>query len=171
MNWLDYVLILIFVLNIISGLQAGFIAGATELLSLVISLIIAVVAYPFLAGIFRTMGFSGNMAQFLGFSLVFVFFQIVFAAATMPLTKRLKRRIKDTIAGNLNKWLGPVPYFVMFFISTSFILAVFIVFPVFSPIRSAIINSRFGLELAEPAVTILQPVSVEFKHEIKSSAI
>lgn len=171
MNWLDWLLILIFVLNLISGVQAGFLAGATELLCLMISLIVAVVAYPLFAGIFRAMGFSGDLAQFFGFGFVFVALQVIFAIVTMPWTKRLKRRLSGTMVGSLNKWLGPLPHTLIFFLSASFILAAFVVFPIFTPLRSAVINSRFGLGLARPAISVLQPVSIEFKNEVKSPAV
>jgi uncharacterized membrane protein required for colicin V production len=171
MNWLDYLLILIFVLNLISGVQAGFIAGATELLSLMISLVVALVAYPIFAGIFQAMGFSVDMARFFGFGFVFVALQIGFAIITIPLTKRVKSKIRDTMAGGLNKWTGPIPHTLIFFISTSFILAAFVVFPIYTPLRSAVINSRFGLDLAKPAIRVLQPVSVEFKNDDKSSPV
>jgi len=171
MNWLDVVLIILFALNILSGWKSGLIGGLAELLSLIVALIAAVTALPFVSGVFRSMGFSENFALFFGFGFVFVVIQIALAIATLPLTKRLKRRLKDTLLGAVNHWLGPLPKIAMFFISTSFLLAAFLVFPIYPPFKSAIANSRFGLQVAAPAVTVLEPISIEFKHETKSPAV
>lgn len=171
MNWLDLVIIVLFILNIVRGWQSGLIAGATNLASLLISIFFAVVSLPVMAGLLHSIGFSINLSLFFGFGLVFVAAQIVLALATMPLTKRLKRRFKDTAFGAVNKVLGPIPHLIMFFISISFILAAFLVFPIFGPVKASVASSRFGVKLAMPAVTLLNPIAAEFKDNAKSSAI
>jgi uncharacterized membrane protein required for colicin V production len=171
MNWIDLVIIILFVLNILSGYQSGLIAGSTELVSLFISLFFAVVALPSIAGVFHSMGFSTNLALFFGFGFIFVIAQIILALATMPFTKRLKRKLKDTAFGTVNSVLGPIPHIIMFFISTSFILAAFLVFPIFSPLSASVATSRFGSKLAAPAVNILQPIAHEFKNNAQSTVI
>jgi uncharacterized membrane protein required for colicin V production len=164
MNWLDLVLVILFILNILSGWQTGLIGGLAELVSLLISIFFAVVALPHMASILRSMGFSANWSLFIGFGFVFVLAQIVLALATTPFTKRLKKTLKDSVFGTVNKALGPIPHIVAFFITTSFMLATFLVFPIFAPMRASITNSRFGLSLAAPAVSVLDPVAAEFKH-------
>jgi uncharacterized membrane protein required for colicin V production len=171
MNWIDLVIIILFVLNVVSGYQTGLIAGATELVSLFISLFFAVVALPAMAGIFHSTGFSINMSLFFGFGFIFVLVQIVLALLTMPITKRLKRRLKDTPFGTANRVLGPIPHIIAFFITTSFILAAFLVFPIFSPIKSAVMTSHFGVKFAAPAVNILHPVANEFEKNAQSSVV
>ncbi len=171
MNWVDLAIIVLFILNIVSGWQSGLISGAAELVSLLISIFLAVVTLPAIAGFLHSMGFSVNMSLFFGFGFVFVTSQIILAVSTMPITKRVKRKFKDTVFGTVNKALGPIPHLIMFFISTSFILAAFLVFPIFGPLKSSIGASRYGTKLAAPAVHVLNPIAVELNKNAKSSAI
>ncbi len=171
MNWVDLVIIILFILNIVSGWQSGMISGAAELLSLLISIFLAVIALPFFAGLLHSMGFSVNMALFLGFGFVFIAVQIALAVATMPITKRVKRKFKDTVFGAVNRAMGPIPHLIMFFVSTSFILAAFVVFPIFGPMKSSINASRFGKSLAAPAARILNPIAAELNKNAKSPSI
>jgi uncharacterized membrane protein required for colicin V production len=171
MNWVDLLLIILFILNVVTGYQSGLIAGTTELISLFISLFFAVVALPTMAGFLQSVGFSINMSLFFGFGMVFILAQIILALATMPITKRLKIKIRDSAFGTANRVLGPIPHIIMFFISTSFILAAFLVFPIYPPLRGAVATSHFGAKLAAPAASILHPVADEFQKHAKSSVI
>lgn len=171
MNWVDFALVVLFILNILTGWQSGLISGMAELVSLLISLFLAVVTLPAIAGFLHSTGFSFNASLFFGFGFVFVTAQIVLAIATLPITKRFKRVFKDTVFGSVNKAMGPIPHLIMFFISTSFILAALLVFPIYGPLKSSIGASRFGTNLAAPAVHILNPIAVELKRNAKSPAI
>ncbi|MFA5866412.1 MAG: CvpA family protein [Actinomycetota bacterium] len=171
MNWVDLAIIILFVLNIISGWQSGLIAGAAELISLLVSIFLAVIALPVLAGFLHSIGFSINMSLFFGFGFVLIAVQIGLAIATMPFTKRIKRKFKDTVFGAVNRALGPIPHLIMFFVSTSFILAAFLAFPIFGPMKSSISSSRFGTSLAAPAVRILNPIAADLNKNAKSSPI
>jgi hypothetical protein len=136
MNWVDIFLILILLINVINGVKSGFVIGVIEFLRQII-------------------GVSVNAAKFFGFFLVMVLVQIILTLALKPITDRIKKGLKDTVLDPVDKVFGPLPQISMFLISMSFFLALTITFPIFTPLTDAVLASRFGKPLAEPAVRVL----------------
>lgn len=155
MNWVDVFLILILILNVINGLKSGFVIGVIEFLRFVVSVIIALLTFGWAMLALQVIGVPVNAAKFFGFFLVMVFVQIILTLALKPITDRIKKGLKDTSFDPVDKAFGPLPQIGMFLISMSFFLALTITFPIFTPLTDAVLASRFGKPLAEPAVRVL----------------
>ena len=155
MNWVDVFLILILLINIINGVKSGFVIGVIEFLRFVVSAIFALLTFGLAASVLKIVGVPANAARFFGFFLVMVFVQIILTLALKPITDRIKKGLKNTALDPVDKAFGPLPQISMFLISMSFFLALTITFPIFTPLTDAVLASRFGKPLAEPAVRVL----------------
>lgn len=171
MNWLDYLIIIFFILNFLAGLSNGLVRGLFELARLVISIAVAVVAFPTAAAALRLIGVPSILSYFAGFLSVMIIVQVILAIIGQPWAKRIKRAMKDTGTRPLDRLLGPIPQLTMVSISLSFFLALFLSFPIYTPIKTAIIDSRYGSQLAQPALTVLAKVSDQVKQDVKSYSI
>jgi len=90
MNWLDWVLLAIIILTAVVGLVRGFVRQAIGLVAVVCGLVLAVVYYEQLAGVFNTFVHNPLLSNFLGFLLIF---GVVLAAGAILgylLTKAMK---------------------------------------------------------------------------------
>lgn len=72
MNWLDYVFLAIIVVTAIYGIFKGFVKQVIGLAAVVAGLVLAVLYYERAAGIFIGLVKNRLVANFLGFTLVFV---------------------------------------------------------------------------------------------------
>ncbi|MFH1736359.1 MAG: CvpA family protein [Actinomycetota bacterium] len=155
MNWVDVFLVLILLLSVINGLKSGFVIGVVEFLRFIVSVIVALLTFGWAALALQVIGIPVNAAKFFGFFLVMVFVQIILTLALKPVTDRIKKALKDSPVGPVDKAFGPPPQISMFLISMSFFLALIITFPIFTPLKNAVLQSRFGKPLAEPVVRVL----------------
>ena len=155
MNWVDGFLILILIINVITGLKSGFVLGVIEFLRFVVSVVVAILAFGLAALPLQAIGVPVNAAKFFGFFLVMVLVQIILTLALKPITDGIKKGLKDTVLDPVDKVFGPLPQISMFLISMSFFLALTVTFPIFTPLKDAVLASRFGKPLAEPAVRVL----------------
>jgi len=171
MNWIDFVLAIILVLNIVNGFSTGLARSSIELLHLVVSIIVAAVSYPYAAVPLRMLGIPHGVSLFIGFGIMFVIVQVVLAITASPFMKKLKRKIKGSTFETLDKLLGPVPQIINFAITMSFFLALLISFPVANPVKEAILNSKYGQKLAQPAITVLAGQADKVKSELQSDTI
>jgi uncharacterized membrane protein required for colicin V production len=171
MNWVDYLIILFFILNILGGFANGFVSGVIEFVRFLISLAVALVAFPAVAVLLRLIGVPSDFSFFFGFFFALVGVQVLLAIIGRPLTKRLKRAVKSSDFRAVDKFLGPIPQIVMLAISLSFFLALLVSFPIYNPLKAAIINSRYGKPLAQPALSALAAVSKQVKHDVNSYSI
>jgi membrane protein required for colicin V production len=71
MNWLDWVLLAIIILTAVVGLVRGFVRQAIGLVAVVFGLVLAVVYYEQMAGVFNTFIHNPLLSNFLGFLLIF----------------------------------------------------------------------------------------------------
>lgn len=171
MNWLDYVIIIFFVLSVLAGLANGLVSGLFELARLIVSIAVAAVTFPMVATLLRLIGFPAAFSFFFGFLFSMIVVQIILAVVGRPWAKKLKRMLKDSGLRPLDRLLGPVPQVIMVAISLSFFLALFVSFPIYSPIKTAIIESRYGKQLAQPALSALTAVSDQVKQDVTSYSI
>ena len=171
MNWVDLLIILFFVLNILGGFANGLVSGVIELVRFLISLAVALVAFPAIAFLLRLVGLPSASSFFFGFFVAMIGVQVVLAIVGRPLTRRLRRAVKSSDFRVIDRILGPVPQVVMLTISLSFFLALLISFPIYNPLKAAIINSRYGKPLAQPALSALAAVSSQVKNDVNSYSI
>lgn len=159
MNWIDFILAIILILNIFGGFTTGLVKSLYDLTCLVASLVIALIALPVSTTVLQALGLSVSLSYFIGFSGVFIIIQVVLAIAGTTITKKANKYVKGSAFESLNRLFGPLPQIMIFMISMSFFLALLVAFPVANPIKSAITSSKYGGTLSEPAVRIFRSVS------------
>lgn len=162
---------IILILNIISGFTTGLVKSLYDLSCLVISLGLALIALPLSTLALQTIGFSKSLSYFVGFSAVFIIMQVILAIAGTAITKKANKYVKGSAFESLNRLFGPLPQILIFMISMSFFLALLVSFPVANPIKSAILSSKYGTALSEPAARIFQSVSKQAANADKSNPI
>jgi membrane protein required for colicin V production len=90
MNWLDWALLAIIIVTGIVGLVKGFVRQAIGLVAVICGLVLAVIYYERMAGVFNTFVHNPLLSNFLGFLLIF---GVVLAAGAILghlLTKAMK---------------------------------------------------------------------------------
>jgi membrane protein required for colicin V production len=90
MNWLDYVLLAIIVVTAVVGVFRGFARQAIGLAAVVAGLVLAVVYYDQMAGVFETFVKNRLLSNFLGFLLIFVVVLIAGGILGHLVTKAMK---------------------------------------------------------------------------------
>lgn len=157
MNWIDLLITLLLILNVISGYQKGFVDVLFELVFFALGLGGALRFYPNAAFVLSNyLRLSFGLANFLGFFLVLGLVQIFLSIIFSGIRKKIKDSIKKSPVHPVDKLFGPVPQFVIALVGMSFILALILSYPVSRPIKGSIENSRFGKSLAQPASPALK---------------
>jgi membrane protein required for colicin V production len=90
MNWLDWVLLAIIVLTGVIGLVKGFVRQAIGLVAVICGLVLAVIYYERMAGVFDTLVHNPLLSNFLGFLLIFLIVLVAGAVLGHLLTKAMK---------------------------------------------------------------------------------
>lgn len=171
MNWIDFILAILLILNIIGGFTTGLVKSLYDLTCLVASLVVGLIALPVSTVALQALGLSVSLSYFIGFSAVFIAMQVILAIAGTAITKKAGKRIKGSAFESLNRLFGPLPQILIFLISMSFFLALLVSFPVANPIKSAIQSSKYGGALSEPAVRIFRSVSEQAANADSSNPI
>lgn len=156
MNWVDIVIIIIFVISFLAGVNEGFIVSFINLIGLIIGLVVTVVVFPVLADLLNGMGIMPGWANLVAFAVVFGLTQAAFGIAfTLP-RRRITRGIRDSAVAPFDRILGPFPHIAGTVIAMSFFLAVLVLYPVSNVLKASIERSSLGSGLASPAISILR---------------
>jgi membrane protein required for colicin V production len=102
MTFLDYLVLIITVVSVVSGTAKGILKGAISIVSALAGLGAAAYAYRFAARVFGLFVSSGRLEELLGFVSVFA---VIVVAGTL-LAYGVRRRIKGTTAGLVDHLLG-----------------------------------------------------------------
>lgn len=152
-NWLDFVLILVFVFYAVEGMEAGFIDSLFDLASFVLSFALALRFYSAIGRLLlENFSIPQGFANAIGFFIVACFFQVVLNITLTKLLGFLTRTVSQQrnvvleshIVGKLNYFLGIVPGLASAFVLLSFLIATFISFPLSPFMRQTIASSKVG---------------------------
>jgi hypothetical protein len=133
--------------------------------------VVAAVGYPYAAMVFTLLGITKGLALFLGFIFLVVIVQVVLAIIAKPFFRRIKNAVKGSSFEPVDRIAGPLPQLAALAITTSFLLAFFLSFPVAEPVQTAVRSSRFGMSVAQPAMTILASQADKVNRELQSNPI
>jgi len=141
-NWVDLVLIIIFLIYVIEGFRRGLIIETIDLLGFLISFLFALRFYSFF-GYLLVGNFSipRGIANALGFLIAGLLSESIFSAVLLLVIKKIPRILKESF---LEKILGVVPAFLNALILSAFLLSLFISLPIKGEIKKAIISSKIG---------------------------
>jgi len=151
-NFLDLIIILIFLFYIREGYTLGFNLAFLDLASFVIAFIAALKFYTFVAAFFTTFfGMPIGIANALGFFLVAFVSEVVLSLLARRMTDYIPSLPPGTwytkAFASINHWLGILPGVLSAFIILSFILSIIVTFPSSPFIKQAVNNSVIGSNL------------------------
>lgn len=151
-NLLDIIIVLVVLFYIYEGYTLGFFFASVDLASFILSFIIALKFYPFVAK-FLSSSFSVpiGFANAIGFlSLAFlceVIIGILFRRLMRFLPKLHPEHVASRIFKKVDHLLGLIPGFVSAFIVLSFLLTVIVSLPSSPLIKNLVNDSRLGAKL------------------------
>lgn len=139
LNWLDIIIIVVFILYGLEGIQVGLASSLFDLLSFILSFILGIALYSKIAIVLiNNFAISSGMANAIGFFLVAFIAEIVVSV----ILKRLK--IQNVFLEKVNKILGFLPSFASAFILLAFLLSLVASLPLSPFLKKSISSSKIG---------------------------
>lgn len=155
LNWLDLIIILIFVFYVLEGVSIGFIGSLFDLISFVTSFIVGLKTYSSIAKLFIELfdmppGFANAFGFFVSAFLVEVFLSIFLRNIVSSLHEKMISHTEPPLGLGkaytitLNHVLGIVPGFLSAGVLVAFLLSVVISIPLSPFLKHAVSNSKIG---------------------------
>ncbi len=145
MNWVDILLILVFLLSVWAGWRSGFLIASISLITWTGSLLLAFMCYPTIAD---GLGKIVNMGAWLQ-PVAFVLTAIVARILLGMLFRLLTRTVPEHSNQHpVNKFFGILPGAITGWIYTIIISALLLAFPFHEGITNSVRKSKLGTELA-----------------------
>jgi len=167
MNWIDTILITIFLLCVWGGWRRGFIGSAIELIQWIGSLIISFLLYKYTAELIEKIFQNlGVWLYPLAFILTVIFIRIIFSAIIRNLLGYLPA---NTHNRTFNKALGIIPGAVNGIIYTIILVAVLFSLPVSDGISAETGNSKIAGKAVKPVEWLEEKLSPVFDDAIKKT--
>ena len=166
MNWVDFFLILIFLVAIIAGWYRGFILGSLSLLSWLGSFILGYVLYPYTAIGLEKITHLGVWRLPVAFILTVAIIRILIAVIVRYLVKAVPDHAHD---GSVNKFLGIIPGAINGFIIAIVMAALLLSLPLNDNITSETRDSRFAGPLAMQAEWVNRKLAPVFDQAVRQS--
>ena len=159
-NWVDFAIILIVFLYLLSGWGRGLLFGFLDLLGFIVSFIAALKFYvP--AGKFLMDNFSltRGISNAFGFFIAGILSELIYSLLVNFSVKEFYSNIKVFINNkrkiemlkNLDNWLGAIPSIGESIIFITFILTLLVTLPIQGNIKKDIVTSRLGGPLVKSA--------------------
>ncbi len=145
MNWVDLVLIFIFLLAVLGGISRGFLFGSLDLVGWVGSFILAYVFYSYTAVGLARVGNLGVWLLPLSFIITLIIARVLIGVITTAIIRALPEQTHRTW---LNRFLGIVPGAINGWIIAIIISALLLALPLRNSITSETRDSRWATSLA-----------------------
>lgn len=140
LNWVDYLILIIFVFYAYGGYASGFIRAVLDLMNFVLSFLIGLRFYGLIAGVLLDkFAMPQGLSNAIGFFIVTLFSEIIIGA--------LIRRFPSfdfPFLKSINKVFGILPGILSGAILVSFILILIVAVPMTASIRQPISSSKIG---------------------------
>lgn len=167
MNWIDILLVLILLFSFWGGLQKGFLLGFLDLVSLVGSVFIAFLLYPYLTGFIETSISSlGAWARPVAFLIVLFTARAVFGFLSTIIIREVPERAHDNAA---NRFLGLLPGGVNGLINATLLSAILLALPLWPAVSETARQSEIVSRLSLPAEWLESKVSPVFNDAVRKS--
>lgn len=143
-NWLDGILILVFIFYALEGLALGLVASFLDLLAFIISFAFGLKFYDNFAGFLsNTFSISQGISNAIGFFIVTILSEIILSLIFKRFSKNYLK-IALEIPKKVNSLFGILPGIISSSILLSFLLTVIVSLP-FSPfLKQAVFSSKIG---------------------------
>lgn len=146
-NWVDILIIFIFVFYIIEGYAVGFINGVIDFLSFFLSFIVAIKYYAIVAAfLVKVFSLSIGFSNALGFMLAAFISEIIISFifkkfVVSSFSKNILSRLEFV---RINNFLGIVPGFLSSLVIITFFLTLIVSLPLSPVLKNNIFSSKFG---------------------------
>jgi uncharacterized protein YkwD len=140
LNWLDWLILVIFACYAYVGYASGFIRAFLELIGIIFSFLLGLRFYELIAGILmQKFSLSQGFSNAIGFFAITLFCEIIvgilirkFFSFDLPIFKKL------------NQMLGIFPGVVSAAILVAFVLILIVSLPLAAPVKQSVSNSKIG---------------------------
>lgn len=156
-NFLDWIIVLVFVFYIFEGFEVGFFLGLCDLLSFFFSFLLGLKFYSFVGEfLVEFFSFPPGVANAIGFFVVALIGEIILSIVLKKIFYRIKsllsgeedkiKRMQISVAlvYSVNRFLGIIPGVLSAFILLSFLLTVIISLPFSAFLKKTVYSSRMG---------------------------
>lgn len=151
-NWLDFLLVAVFLFYAFEGFERGFMSSLLDLISFVVSFGIGLKFYPYLAKILGSsfsipIGFSNA----LGFFILAILAETILTSSVRFIRRLFTQNIQsasdsalDVLFAKADHLFGIVPSIISAAILISFLLTIIVSLPVSSYLKQAVYASKIG---------------------------
>lgn len=166
-NWIDLVIVLVLIYFFIEGLRHGFWFILADFVSFLLSLVVALRAYSFLGQVLgANFALTDGIANALGFLIAAIFAEILIS---FLLGKGLSRLPAKVLENKFLRFLGPIPALGEGLVLISFVLVLFLSFPVRPAIKKDISDSRLGSAIVQKTSGVEASLNEVFGGVIENS--
>jgi uncharacterized protein YkwD len=166
MNWVDILLIIVFVVSIWAGWRNGFILGSVYLITWTGSLLLAYFFYPYMSNALGNLFNMGPWLNPVSFVVTAVLARILLGVIFHLITRNVPERSNHN---PVNKVLGVVPGAINGFIYAVILSALMLSFPFSVKVTDSVRDSRFGTNLAMKSEWVNRKLAPVFNDAIRQT--
>lgn len=142
MNWIDFVILIVFLFFIFESFRSGFWVIFIDFVSFLFSLLLALRLYPFASTILKeNLEITRSVSNAIGFLLIAILSEVVIGIALSRFLKKLPEHIRDF---RYQKFIAILPALGEVLVLASFFLTLVLSFPVNPVLKSNIDKSLIG---------------------------
>jgi uncharacterized protein YkwD len=167
MNWIDFVLVIVVLLSILTGWRKGFIIGSMDLVTWVGSILAGFLFYRYMASIFeRYVPTLGVWTLPLSFLLTILIARMLLSLVTRSL---LRITPENAHRDGANKFLGIIPGAVNGVINATILAALLLAFPLWDGLAEKARESQIANKLSYQVEWLDEKLSPIFDEAIRRS--
>ena len=141
-NWVDAIIVFVFAFFIYEGFKHGFLIMLADLVSLAISILLALKLYPLVSSVLiEIFPIPSVVANAIGFIILAIIFELGFVYLFGHLVKKAPRNFKSH---PLNKYLSFFPAVLQALLIVAFVLVIIVGLPITLEIKKDFIDSAVG---------------------------
>jgi uncharacterized protein YkwD len=147
LNWIDYLILAVFVFYAYEGYASGFIRAFLDLLNFILSFLLGLRFYIFIAAILmQNFSIPQGFSNAIGFFVVTFIAEIIFGTIIKNFLDFDPQYLK-----RLNRFFGILPGILSGVILTTFVLVLIVALPLATPIKRSVSSSKVGTYLLSNA--------------------
>jgi uncharacterized protein YkwD len=166
MNWIDFTLILVLLIAIVTGWYRGFIAGSLDLIKWIGSLVLGYTFYPYLAKGILSLVDIGVWLQPVAFVLTVIIFRVLIGLVTRLIIRTVPEHAHR---GGINKFFGIIPGAINGVIFAVIIAALLLALPLRDSITIETRNSKLAGKLAMQSEWINRKLGPVFNDAVRQT--
>jgi len=140
LNWIDYLILIVLAFYAYEGFSSGFVGAILDLTNFILSFLIGLRFYSFIAGILmQKFLVSQGFSNAIGFFIITIIAEIILGALIRNFLS-----FDLPILKGLNRILGILPGILSGAILISFILILIVALPLSAPVKRSISSSKIG---------------------------